>query len=355
METVIRVGVLMGGKSDEHDVSLMSAVSVMKHLDRSKFSLAPIGISRQGHWIDLMAAWQQMGESFFDEAALEALIVKADPESTQQALQGFCRDLDVVFPVLHGPFGEDGTIQGLCEMLDVPYVGANVTASALCMDKSHAKRILKDAGLPVVPWIDLFRTTYQGCEALCHEQIEAALRYPLFIKPANLGSSVGISKAKNREELEKAIELAFRFDRKILVEQGVPCRELECAILGNELPEASCVGEIIPAHEFYDYEAKYFCDGESKMLIPAELEQETAERVQSYALQAYRLLGIFGLSRVDFFLDKETGQVLLNEINTMPGFTKYSMYPTLWAQSGLPYKELLERLIGLALENRGIS
>lgn len=352
MQTLIRVGVLMGGKSDEHDVSLMSAVSVMKHLDQSKFSIIPVGISRRGYWINLLESWTSLGEAFFEEAALEALIVKADLESTQKALQGLTLDMDVVFPVLHGPFGEDGTIQGLCEMLDVPYVGARVTASALCMDKSHTKRILRDAGIPVVPWIDLFRTAYQGNESLCHEQIETELGYPLFIKPANLGSSVGISKVKNREELGKAMELAFRFDRKILIEQGVPCRELECAVLGNDFPEASCVGEIIPAHEFYDYEAKYFCDGESKILIPAALEEDTAQTIRAYALQAYQLLGVFGLSRVDFFLDTQTGRVLLNEINTMPGFTKFSMYPLLWAESGVAYRTLLERLIGLALENR---
>lgn len=355
MQNAIRVGVLMGGKSDEHDVSIMSAVSVMKHLDQSKFTIIPVGISRQGHWITLLDSWNELGASFFREDTLEALIVKADADTTQHALQGLRQEMDVVFPVLHGPYGEDGTIQGLFEMLAVPYVGARVTASALCMDKGHAKRILRDAGIPVVPWVELFKGQYQGSERAWHERIGAELRYPLFVKPANLGSSVGISKAKNQEELEAAIALAFQFDRKILVEQGVPCRELECAVLGNEAPEASCVGEIIPAHEFYDYEAKYFCDGESKILIPAPVDDAVAAQIRGLALQAYQLLGVFGLSRVDFFLDKESGQVLLNEINTMPGFTRFSMYPMLWAESGVAYKELLERLIGLALENRGQS
>lgn len=351
MQTVTRVGVLMGGKSDEHDVSIMSAVSVMKHLDKTKFSIVPMGISRKGYWIDLNESWEALGEAFFDETTLEKLIVNADPKSTQTALQGLTRDIDVVFPVLHGPFGEDGTIQGLCEMLDVPYVGAKVTASALCMDKSHAKRILRDSGIPVVPWFDLYRSDYQGDEPAFYEKIEGELRYPLFIKPANLGSSVGISKVKDRGELAKAIDLAFSFDRKILIEQGIACRELECAILGNEIPQASCVGEIVPAHEFYDYEAKYFCDGQSKTLIPAQIDEETSRIIRAYAVRAYQILGVFGLSRVDFFLDKESGEILLNEINTMPGFTKFSMYPMLWAESGLPYRELLERLIVLALES----
>lgn len=355
MHALIRVGVLMGGKSDEHDVSLMSAVSVMKHLDQTKFQIVPFGISRQGHWISLGDAFQSKGASFFDETLLESLIVQADHASTQAALQGLVQHTDVVFPVLHGPFGEDGTVQGLCEMLDIPYVGARVTASALCMDKSHAKRILRDAGIPVVPWVDLYRLEYRADSDAWQERIEAGLSYPLFVKPANLGSSVGISKAKNREELISAIELAFRFDRKILVEQGVPCKELECAVLGNESAEASCVGEIIPAHEFYDYEAKYFCDGESKIVIPAPVEEHVSEEIRRYARGAYQLLGISGLARVDFFLNQETGQVLLNEINTMPGFTKFSMYPLLWAESGLPYGKLLERLIALALENRSAS
>lgn len=355
MHALIRVGVLMGGKSDEHDVSLMSAVSVMKHLDQTKFQIVPFGISRQGHWISLGDAFQSKGASFFDETLLESLIVQADHASTQAALQGLVQHTDVVFPVLHGPFGEDGTVQGLCEMLDIPYVGARVTASALCMDKSHAKRILRDAGIPVVPWVDLYRLEYRAESDAWQERIEAGLSYPLFVKPANLGSSVGISKAKNRDELISAIELAFRFDRKILVEQGVPCKELECAVLGNESAEASCVGEIIPAHEFYDYEAKYFCDGESKIVIPAPVEEHVSEEIRRYARGAYQLLGISGLARVDFFLNQETGQVLLNEINTMPGFTKFSMYPLLWAESGLPYGKLLERLIALALENRSAS
>lgn len=352
MENRVRVGVLLGGKSDEHDVSIMSAISVMKHLDAGRFTVQPIGISRQGFWVTLKDAADRMGEAFYQEATLEALVASADAASTQKALACLSGELDVVFPVLHGPYGEDGTIQGLCEMLEVPYVGAGVTASALCMDKCYAKRILRDAGIPVVPWIELYHSDYDGgSEAFCQE-VEAALRYPLFIKPANLGSSVGISKAKNRAELLTAVALAFRFDKKILIEQGIDCRELECAVLGNEAPEASCVGEIIPAHEFYDYEAKYFCDGQSKILIPAPVDPAVSETVRRWARAAYRLLGVGGLARVDFFLDRETGSVLLNEINTMPGFTRFSMYPLMWAESGLPYGELLERLIGLALEGR---
>lgn len=355
MQTMTRVGVLMGGKSDEHDVSIMSAVSVMKHLDSDKFIVVPVGISRTGQWIMLSGARQQLGEAFLDEGTLEGLIAEATPKTTEEALRGLTREIDVVFPVLHGPFGEDGTIQGLCEMLAVPYVGAKVTASALCMDKGHTKRILRDAGVPVVPWVDLHKADYHGREGFWQAHIEEALRYPLFVKPANLGSSVGISKVKDATQLSAAIELAFHYDRKILIEQGIDCRELECAVLGNIAPAASVVGEIIPAHEFYDYEAKYFCDGGSKTLIPADVDGETVSKIQGLSLKAYELLGITGLSRVDFFMDRATGAVMLNEINTMPGFTKFSMYPMLWSASGIPYSALLERLVNLALENGGAA
>jgi len=353
MEKRIRVGVLLGGKSDEHDVSVMSAVSVMKHLDPRRFQIRPVGISRQGHWIELTEPYAALGEAFLEEGRLTALVAQADAATTELALTCLRRDMDVVFPVLHGPFGEDGTVQGLCEMLDVPYVGARVTASALCMDKGHTKRILRDAGVPVVPWAELLRPEYLGDPQGAIQAVETRLSYPLFVKPANLGSSVGISKAKDQAELAAAIETAFRYDKKILVEQGIDCRELECAVLGNEAPEASCVGEIIPAHEFYDYEAKYFCDGQSKILIPAPVDSAVSETIRRYALEAYRLLGITGLSRVDFFQDRASGAILLNEINTMPGFTKFSMYPMMWTESGLTYGALLERLIALALEDRG--
>lgn len=352
MEGKLRIGVLMGGKSDEHEVSIMSAVSVLKNLDSSKYTLLPIGISRNGFWVNLSEDLSFDPLNVPDETVFKAAVAKADVVSTQRAMFSLTQELDVVFPVLHGPFGEDGAVQGMLEMLDVPYVGAGVTASALCMDKGFAKHILKDHGIPVVPWEEFYSTDYpHDCEAL-FDAVEKRLEYPVFVKPANLGSSVGISKAKDRMQLQEAVSTAFRYDGKIIVEEGVPCRELECAVLGNDAIRVSCVGEVIPAHEFYDYEAKYFCDGESKIIIPAAIEMETADVIRGYAESAYRILGITGLSRIDFFQDKLNGKIYLNEINTMPGFTKFSMYPLLWAESGIPYGVLLERLIELALEKR---
>jgi len=355
MEKKIRVGLIMGGKSDEFEVSIMSSVSVMKHLDSEHFELIPIGISRAGHWIDLQDAHAKLGDELKSETVLKECITQATAQSTGAALQTLMTGTDVLFPVLHGPFGEDGTIQGLFEMLDKPYVGARVAASALCMDKGHTKRILRDAGIPVTPWVEMQDAEFFRQPEPFLNRVSGELGFPVFVKPANLGSSVGISKVKRAEELDAAVRKAFQYDSKILVEQGIDCRELECAVLGNKTPEASCVGEILPAHEFYDYEAKYFCDGESRLIIPAEIDGACSDRIRQIAVEAFRLLGISGLSRIDFFLNRANNQVILNEINTMPGFTKYSMYPQLWAESGVGYQELITRLIRFALEERRCS
>jgi D-alanine-D-alanine ligase len=258
-------------------------------------------------------------------------------------------EVDVIFPVLHGTFGEDGTIQGLLELADVPYVGAGVLASSAGMDKDVMKRLFRDAGLPVVPWELVLRRDWEQDPAGVRKRIEKRLRYPLFVKPANLGSSVGISKVRKPLGLQAALDLAAQYDRKILVEKAVDARELECAVLGNDSPEASIPGEIIPVNEFYDYEAKYIKEG-SEIVIPARLSARQSKRIQELAVRAFQAIDCAGMGRVDFLLDRKSGKILVLEINTIPGFTPISMYPKLWEASGVPYSELLDRLIDLALE-----
>jgi D-alanine-D-alanine ligase len=257
--------------------------------------------------------------------------------------------LDVVFPVLHGTFGEDGTVQGLLELADVPYVGAGVLASAAGMDKDVMKRLFRDAALPIVPWELILRSEWQNDPGAVRKRIEKQLRYPLFVKPVNLGSSVGISKVHGRRELEAALNLAAQYDRKILVEKGIDAREIECSVLGNDHPQASVPGEVLSVNEFYDYEAKYIKPG-SELVIPAKLTPRQTKQVREVAIRAFRAVDGAGMARVDFLLDRKTGKVYLNEINTIPGFTSISMYPKLWEASGLPYSRLLDRLIELALE-----
>jgi len=259
--------------------------------------------------------------------------------------------LDVVFPVLHGTFGEDGTIQGLLELVGIPYVGAGVLGSAAAMDKDVMKRLFRDAGLPVVEWLMVLRSEWKQDAARLRKQIEAKLGYPLFVKPANLGSSVGISKVHERAELTAALDLAAAYDRKLIVEKGLDAREIECSVLGNDKPEASVPGEIIPVNEFYDYEAKYVKEG-SEIVIPAKLSRAQARRVKDLALRAFRAVDCAGMARVDFLLDRPSGKLFVNEVNTIPGFTPISMYPKMWEASGLPYPELLDRLIQLAFERQ---
>jgi len=350
----LRVGVLFGGKSGEHEISLRSARSILKAIDRKKFEVVELGITRQGRWLGGGAAQGllQSGEvaAGFGETGL-TIAAAAEPEIGA----GLRTGLDVVFPVLHGTFGEDGTIQGLFELADIAYVGSGVLGSAAGMDKDAMKRLFLAAGLPLTPHVTLLRSEWKADAKKCERAVEKALRYPVFVKPANLGSSVGISKVKVRAELGPAIDLAASFDRKIVIEQGVggpgvKPRELEVAILGNDAPEASVIGEIVPAKEFYDYEAKYELNGadESVSIIPAKLSAAEAKKIRAMAVAAFRACDCAGLARVDFLMSGK--ELVLNEVNTMPGFTSISMYPKLWAASGVSYPKLIERLIDLAME-----
>jgi len=355
-----RVAILFGGKSGEHEVSLISARSVMAALDKDKYDIYPIGITKEGRWItsgDPMALL--CGEGDHPLGVLEEGEEKATPGTALERApgrdlvpgtsRGRFPDVDVVLPILHGTFGEDGTVQGLLELADLPYVGAGVLGSALGMDKVAQKHILRANGLPVVDFVPILRSRWQREPEAVIAEVERYLKYPVFVKPANLGSSVGITKAHHREELRQGLDLAARFDRRLLVEAGINAREIECAVLGNDAPIASVPGEIIPCNEFYDYRAKYLDEG-SELLIPAPLSEETSARVRALAIQAFLAIDCAGMARVDFFLCKETGRLYINELNTIPGFTPISMYPKLWEASGIPYAELLDRLIELAIE-----
>lgn len=338
----LRVGVVYGGRSGEHEVSLMSARSIISALDQEKYEVTAIGITKSGQWVKRPIPDEAEALDFVVDNSEETVEIKPDPTMWQ----GF----DVIFPVLHGTYGEDGTIQGLLEMANIPYVGAGVAGSAVSMDKSLMRVLFTQAGLPVVPWVLVMRHEFDQVPEAVYDRIEEQLGFPCFVKPANLGSSVGISKVKKRVDLRAALEEAFSYDRKVVVEQGVEnAREIECSVLGNEEPEAAeILGEIIPANEFYDYEAKYHRD-DSELIIPARVTPEQAETIRSYAIAAFKAVDCAGMARVDFFLTSE-GEIILNEINTIPGFTRISMYPKLWEASGLPYKALVDRLIDLALE-----
>lgn len=385
----LRVGVLFGGRSGEHEVSLLSAASVLEAIDPKKYEVVPIGITKAGKWVvdgeaqrllrgaeagefaapageefAVSAAVLRSGEELRIPAVAPAILLPAAVEASAE-LAGvggaLGRSLDVVFPVLHGTFGEDGTIQGLLELADVAYVGSGVLGSAAGMDKDAMKRLLSAAGLPQTPYVAVLRSAWRTDAGRCRKMIEKALAYPLFVKPANLGSSVGISKVHDRSELAEAMDLAASFDRKLVVEQGVggpgaKPRELEVAVLGNDDPEASVVGEIVPAKEFYDYEAKYGLSGadESRAIVPAKLTAGEAKQIRTMAVAAFRACDCAGLARVDFLMEPPIkgakARIFLNEINTMPGFTAISMFPKLWQASGVGYKELIDRLLVLALE-----
>ena len=355
-----RIGLIFGGRSGEHDVSLASATSVMANLDKDTYEVVPIGITKEGGWLlgtepaRLMATEQDVSETSGTETTtavtltgdprLRRLIPLQDGEELQDN-----GALDVIFPVLHGTYGEDGTLQGLLEMANVPYVGCGVLGAALGMDKEKMKIVFQAIGLPGVDYLVYRRNEWERSPETIMDAIEQRLVYPCFVKPVNLGSSVGINKAHDRVELEHAINVAAEYDRKIIIEQGINCRELECAVLGNDEPIVSVVGEVIASNEFYDYNAKYL-DDKSQVIIPAEIAQATAEEVRRQAVKAFLALDLSGLARVDFFLENETGRVYINEVNTLPGFTQISMYPKLWEASGLPYSQLLDRLIELAIE-----
>jgi len=349
----IRVAVLFGGRSGEHEISLASAASIMENIDRSKYEVIPVGITKEGRWLLDGDPMQALRSGHSADSREPALLCTGSPDGSAAIAPAQGKNarlaVDVVFPVLHGPFGEDGTVQGLLEMANVPYVGAGVMASSVGMDKAIMKALFKERGLPIVRYTVLARRDWERDPEGCLDRIEETIGYPCFAKPANLGSSVGISKASDRAELAKALADAARYDRKLVVEEGIRCREIECSVLGNEEPIASVPGEIIPCNEFYDYRAKYIDEG-SQLLIPAPIPPETAEKVRELAVEAFRAIDCAGMARVDFFLENGTGKVYLNEINTIPGFTKISMYPKLWEASGIPYPQLIDRLIQLALE-----
>jgi D-alanine-D-alanine ligase len=344
----LTVGLVYGGKSGEHEVSLQTAYAVMNAFNYEKYEIIPFYITKAGDWrrgallsaplasVEQLKLERAEGDT---KAALDTLFGKLYGEQT----------LDVLFPLLHGTFGEDGTIQGLFEMADMPYVGAGVLASAAGMDKGVMKKLFEHAGLPQVKYCYFNSTQWAQTSHDLVRNMETELGYPCFVKPANLGSSVGISKASNREELEKAVDLALQFDLKVIVEEYVDAREIEVSVLGNDEPIASVPGEIVSASDYYDYAAKY-TDGQSEMLIPAPLDEEVADRIREAALQAFRALEGCGISRADFFVRRSDGHILINEVNTMPGFTPFSMYPLLWRETGVSYASLLDRMIALALE-----
>jgi len=381
----LRVGVLFGGRSGEHEVSLLSAASVLDAIDKTKYEVVPIGITKEGRWVTAAHAERLLkgkadaaeprhlraGDPDATAAAAvlargEGVVVPPSPGADHSSLVPFETDasqvraavnpvdVDIIFPVLHGTFGEDGTIQGLLELADIAYVGAGVLGSAAGMDKDVMKRLFRDARLPIVKHVTVLRSQWREEPRKVRKHIESALKYPVFVKPANLGSSVGISKVHDSSELSAALDEAARFDRKLVIEQGVggnkgKAREIECSVLGNDKPIASVPGEIVPVKEFYDYSAKYLVEG-SECIIPAKLPKAKQKEVQRLAIAAFQAVECSGLARVDLLMDPRTGKTYVNEINTIPGFTSISMYPKMWEASGISYPELMDRLIQLGLE-----
>ena len=354
MKKKLRVGVIFGGRSGEHEVSLRSAESVINAMDKSKYEIVPIGITKEGRWLMSANAAALLPDAVMASNSHQQVAIIGDP--TRQGLTRLdererisSEPLDAVFPVLHGTYGEDGTIQGLLEMAGVPYVGCGVVASATGMDKVIMKQLFERAGLTLIEYDWFLRSSWEEKPGAIINRISRSLGFPVFVKPANLGSSVGISKAANRNELSAAIDDAARYDRKVIVERAVNGREIEVSILGNEHPIASLPGEIITGHEFYDYEDKYV-DTTSRTEVPAKLPKKIIDRIQREAIRAFQAVDGSGLARVDFFVERGTNRVIINEINTMPGFTSISMYPKLWEASGIPYSELIDRLVELAIE-----
>ena len=385
----LRVGILFGGRSGEHEVSLLSAASVLNAIDKTKYEVVPIGITKDGRWLTaehaerLLKGEKQASLHVTPEkhlragdpdwtpgaavlAAGESVVVPPEPARHDAALAPFQTDanlrrasdrainVDIIFPVLHGTFGEDGTIQGLLELADIAYVGAGVLGSSAGMDKDIMKSLFRAAGLPIVKHVTVLRGQFEREPKKVQKLVESRLKYPVFVKPANLGSSVGISKAHDGKELGPAVAEAAKFDRKIVIEEGVggkrkKARELECAVLGNDDPKASVAGEIIPCKEFYDYDAKYLVEG-SEGIIPAKITKAEMKTVQRLAVAAFQAVDCTGLARVDFLMDPKSRKIFVNEINTMPGFTAISMYPKLWAATGVSYPELIDRLIQLGIE-----
>ncbi|MCL6570752.1 MAG: D-alanine--D-alanine ligase [Bacillus sp. (in: Bacteria)] len=349
-----KLGLLYGGKSAEHKVSLQTAMAVIKALDLEKFEIYPIYINIEGQWIK----GPQLNEPVENVAALEfSMENQVSPVSLAPALfqaeQEGATPLDVIFPLLHGPNGEDGTVQGLLELLNLPYVGNGVLASAAGMDKVIMKNVFAQAGLAQVNYVSFIKSEWEKAEDAAYSKVEVEIGYPCFVKPANLGSSVGISKCGNRAELAAAFGEAFQFDRKVIIEEGVVAREIEMAVLGNDEPECSVAGEIVPKKDFYDYKAKYE-DGDTALIIPTEITVDESREIKEMAIQAFKALDCSGLVRADFFLTKD-GRALINEVNTMPGFTPFSMFPLLWKHTGLEYPQLIERLVELAIERHAVK
>jgi D-alanine-D-alanine ligase len=352
----LRVLVLFGGQSGEHDVSLRSAQTVIRALDPDRYEIVPVGISRDGRWLtggDPMAALTARSPLFaLGDGAPNGPSDPMPSETSSGLPDVVAGHVDVVFPVLHGPMGEDGTVQGMLELSGIPYVGSGVLGSAVAMDKAIAKTILSQAGIPQVPWLTVLRRDWERDPDAVAAMVAGELGFPCFTKPANMGSSVGIVKVHDASELADAMAKAAAYDRRIVIERGIDGRELEVSVLGNDEPTASVAGEIVPGREFYDYEAKYI-DDDSELLIPAPIEPATLAKLQAIAVDAFRALDLAGMARVDFFLERGTDRLYLNEVNTIPGFTSISMYPLLWEASGLPLPELVDRLIALAMERSG--
>jgi D-alanine-D-alanine ligase len=349
----LRVGIIFGGRSGEHEVSLVSATSVTQALDPEKYEVVPIGITREGRWISAGNALALLKERAGLDAAPGCVLM---PEPRHDGLLLLSENkpsvgkLDVVFPMIHGTYGEDGTLQGLLELADIPYVGAGVLGSAVGMDKIVQKQIFKQAGLRIAKYDWRHSSVCESEPMKVARSIEKTLRYPVFVKPANTGSSVGITKAHSRAELVRGMHEAVSFDRKVIFEQGLGnVREIECSVLGNDAPMASVCGEVVPSNEFYDYDAKYV-DGASRSEIPAHLPRRVSEEIRRLAIRAYTAIDCAGMARADFFVGRRSGVITINELNTIPGFTSISMYPKLWEATGISYRELLDRLIGLAIE-----
>ncbi|HEY9062211.1 MAG TPA: D-alanine--D-alanine ligase family protein [Pseudobacteroides sp.] len=374
MDKKTRVAVIFGGQSTEHEVSRVSAESVIRNINRDKFEVVMIGITKEGKWLRFNGPVEKLGSGEWEQIALEESLAARQKCILDQSLAGSGsqnvlaeaasarsifnaagvgedngQGIDVVFPVLHGSNGEDGTIQGLFELAGIPYVGPGVLASAVGMDKAYTKIVFEKEGIPQGKYLVFNRKALKANVDDVVSKVEGTLTYPCFVKPSNSGSSVGVGKARNRQELIDTMVEAAKYDRKLLVEEFIDGREVECAVLGNDEPIASTVGEVVPCNEFYDYKAKYI-DNNSRITIPADLPESTIKEIRDYAVRAFKSLDCAGLSRVDFFVHKGSGNVYINEINTLPGFTSISMYPKLWEASGIPYDELIERLIDLAVE-----
>jgi D-alanine-D-alanine ligase len=345
----INMAVVFGGRNHEHEVSLKTSTTILRNADKEKYNLFPIGITREGRWMYYDGPYENIENDTWEEIAKDLEENHRKPGAFSLNIPNLDQKIDVAFPAIHGANGEDGTLQGLLEMAEVPYVGCRVFASAACLDKVHSKKIFEASGIPVTPYVIIYRKDLEN-EEYCINEIESNTDYPIFIKPANLGSSVGISKIDSREKLMEGLRSSSRYDRKLLIEGGVDCREIECAVIGNSDPIPSVLGEIVASRDFYDFDAKYSEEAQSAIIIPAKISDELTKEITEMAVKAYKAIDCTGLSRVDFFLDKKSGKYYLNEINTMPGGTKFSMFPMLWKESGISYTKIIDRLVEYALE-----